>query len=209
MNKVLYIQASPRKARSRSIQAADAFVEAYRQNHPEDSVEVMNLFETNLPHFDGPAVEAKYVILHGREHTAEQRRIWRDVEKVIEHFKDADQYVFAVPMWNFGIPWRLKQYIDLLVQPGYTFRVGENGYEGLVTGKPAIVFYARGGRYSDDQASVYDQQKPYFEQILRFMGFEKIHSVVVEPTLAEGPEKAKEVLEQALIEARRAAEMWT
>ena len=33
----------------------------------------------------------------------------------------ADKYVPAIPMWNFGIPYRLKQNINILVQPGYTF----------------------------------------------------------------------------------------
>ncbi len=205
MSKLLYIQASPRKERSKSSQAADAFVSAYGKRHPEAEIEVFNLFDADLPVFDGPAVEAKYVILHGKEHTAEQRRIWGEVEQVIEHFKSAGTHVFAVPMWNFGIPWRLKQYLDILVQPGYTFRVGESGYEGLVPGR-AAAFFARGGSYSEGQAAALDAQKPYLEQILRFMGFERIESVAVEPTLAEGPEKAQETVSRAIGRARELAE---
>jgi FMN-dependent NADH-azoreductase len=205
MSKVLYIQASPRKGRSKSIQAADAFVEAYKKSHPKDAVEVMDLFTADLPAFDGPAVAAKYVILHGEKHTAEQRRIWDGVEKVIEHFKSADKYVFAVPMWNFGIPWRLKQYLDILIQPGYTFKVGENGYEGLVKGKPVMAVYARGGEYPDgtDAASL-DMQKKYLELVLGFIGFESMHSIVVEPTLA-GPEKADKAMKMAVEKAAEAA----
>lgn len=205
MRKLLYIQASPRKGRSKSIQVADAFVEAYKECHPGDTVEVMDLFEADFPVFDGAAVVAKYTIMHGKEHTAEERRIWSEIEKVSEHFKGADKYVFAVPMWNFGIPWRLKQYIDVLVQPGYTFRVGESGYEGLVKGRPVLVVYARGGAYLEGAAAAYDQQRPYLEQILRFMGFEEISSIFVEPTLSEGPEKAQKALEQAIAKAREQA----
>jgi FMN-dependent NADH-azoreductase len=205
MSKLLYIQASPRKGRSKSIQAADAFVEAYKKTHPKDTVEVMDLFAADLPAFDGPAVQAKYTILHGQKHTAEERRIWDGVEKVIEHFKSADKYVFAVPMWNFGIPWRLKQYIDILVQPGYTFTVGDNGYEGLVKGKPVMAVYARGGEYPEGtEEAAYDMQKRYLELALGFIGFEKIHSIVVEPTLA-GPEKADKALQNAIAKAHAAA----
>lgn len=127
MGRILCIEASPRRDRSKSIQVADAFLESYLNSHPTDTVEKLNLFEADLPLFDGLAVQAKYTIVHGQQHTAEERRVWDEIEKVIEHFKSADKYVFAVPMWNFGIPWRLKHYIDILVQPGYTFRVGPNG----------------------------------------------------------------------------------
>lgn len=205
MSKLLYIQASPRKGRSKSIQAADAFVEAYKKTHAHDTVEVMDLFAADLPAFDGPAVQAKYTILHGQKHTAEERRIWDGVEKVIEHFKSADKYVFAVPMWNFGIPWRLKQYIDILIQPGYTFKVGDNGYEGLVKGNPVMAVYARGGEYPEGtEGAAYDMQKKYLELALGFIGFEKIHSIVVEPTLA-GPEKADKALQNAIARAHAAA----
>ncbi len=202
MSRVLYIQASPRKERSKSIQVADAFVESYLKFHPSDSVEKMNLFEADLPSFDGLTVQAKYTILHGQTHTAQERQVWDKVEKVIEHFKNADKYVLAVPMWNFGIPWRLKQYIDILVQPGYTFRFGQNGYEGLVRAKPAMVIYARGGSYPPD--SPFDLQTKYVELFLRFIGFEQIGSILVEPTLAD-PAESEKAVQRALEQARKAA----
>lgn len=120
MNKLLYIKASPRSGRSHSIAVADAFIESYRKSHPGDEILTVDLFEKDLPGFDGLAVNAKYTILHGEEHTREELLAWRAVEEVIEEFKAANKYLFAVPMWNFGIPYRLKQYIDLLVQPTYT-----------------------------------------------------------------------------------------
>jgi FMN-dependent NADH-azoreductase len=203
MNRILYIQASPRKERSKSIQAADAFVESYLNSHPTDTVEKLNLFEADLPLFDGLAVQAKYTILHGQKHTAEEKKAWESIEKVIEQFKAADKYVFAVPMWNFGIPWRLKQYIDILVQPGYTFRVGPNGYEGLVCRKPAVVIYSSGGTYAPD--SPFDLQKRYFELILRFIGFETISSITAAPTLGD-PAESEKAIHSALQQARKLAE---
>ena len=61
-------------------------------------------------------------------------------------FKSADKYLVSLPMWNFSIPYKLKQYIDLLVHRGLTFSfTPEGGYKGLVTGKPLVAVYARGG----------------------------------------------------------------
>lgn len=206
MSKMLYIQASPRQERSYSVRAAEAFIEAYKKTHPKDAVETRKIFEMNLPAFDGPAIKAKYAIMHGQQFTPEERRGWNEVEKVIEEFKSFDKYIFALGMWNFGIPYRLKQYIDLLVQPGYTFKAGDNGYEGLVTGRPAMLVCARGGSYEPGtDAEKLDMQRPYMELILGFIGFQEIGSIVVEPTLGKGPEAAKEALDKAIKKARELA----
>jgi len=189
MSKLLYIQASPRGQRSHSIIVADAFIEAYKLRHPDDEIVTLNVFDASIPNFDGLAVQAKYTILHGQPHSEEELQVWKNVEEVIEQFTSADKYVLAVPMWNFGIPYRLKQYIDLLVQPGYTFSYSEDiGYKGLVVGKPMLAVYARGGEYPPGSGTeAFDLQTKYIELIFGFIGFKDIRSVVVEPTLQGGP----------------------
>lgn len=207
MSKVLYIKASPRTGRSYSIAVTDAFIEEYRRKNPKDEILTIDLFKKDLIPFDGLALQAKYTILHSKQHTAEERNAWNAVEALINEFKAADKYVFAVPMWNFGIPYRLKQYFDVLVQPGYTFSFSpEEGYKGLVIGKPSLCVYARGGEYAPGTPSEgYDLQKKYMEIILGFMGFTNIKSIVVEPTLAGGPEKAKAKQAAAVTQAQKLA----
>jgi FMN-dependent NADH-azoreductase len=207
MNKLLYVKASPRSGRSHAIAVADAFVDSYKESHAGSEVLTMDLFTKELPDFDGLAVQAKYTILHGEKHSQEELDAWKAVEAVIEEFKGADKYLFAVPMWNFGVPYRLKQYIDILLQPSYTFSyTPEEGYTGLVTGKPAFVTYSRGGEYpAGTDSEVYDFQKRYFETVLGFIGFTEIQSVVIEPTLMGGPETAAEKRNQAIAEAKKAA----
>lgn len=202
MSNLLYIQASPRGDRSYSIAAADAFIEAYRTAHPDDSVSTVNLFTMELPPFDGFALNAKYAILQGQDHTAEEAAAWKAVEKVIETFTSADKVVFAVPMWNFGIPYRLKHFIDVIVQPGYTFSFSpEEGYKGLVTGKPAFVSYSRGGAYAPgSDTEPFDLQTKYFELFLGFIGFTDVRRVIVEGTLA-GPDAAEQSKAAAIEEA--------
>ena len=205
MTKLLYIQASPRE-RSKSSKVAQAFLDSYRQTHPGDRIKTLNLFEKDLPAFDGLAVQAKYSIMHGQTHTEEEVQAWSQVESVIAEFKNADKYLFSVPMWNFSIPYRFKHYIDLLVQPGYTFTVDEKGYQGLITGKSAAVIYARGGAYpSGSEAEAYDLQKKYVEQILGFIGFEKLETILVEPTLQGTPEMIEAMLQAAQEKAKQLA----
>jgi FMN-dependent NADH-azoreductase len=203
---VLHVAASPRGDRSKSIQVARAFLEEYTRRNPKDSIVTAELFATRLPTMDGPALEAKYNILHGQESTDVQREAWAEVEAVIAEFKAADKYVFSVPMWNFGIPYRLKHYFDVLVQPTYTFSFDpERGYSGLVTGRPVVIVYARGGEYASPETASLDLQKPYIETILGFIGLTGVRSITVEPTLAGGPALAKERVEQAITEAKRLA----
>lgn len=206
MSKLMVIHASPRGRRSRSNQVADGFVDVYRDAHPHDEIESFNVFDLDLPPFDGPALQAKYNIMHQQESTAEQKQDWQRVEAIIEHFKNADKYVFALPMWNFGIPYQLKHYFDILVQPTYTFSFDpETGYTGLVTGCPAVAIYARGGDYRAPEAAHMDFQKSYLELILGFIGFTDITSVIIEPTLAGTPEVMKERFDEALDQAQAIA----
>lgn len=206
MSRLLYIEASPRKERSASIQIAKTFISEYERTHPGDTVETLDLWSITLPEFDGHVIDSKYVILHGLEHTDEQRQAWSRVEDVISQFTGADKYLFSLPMWNFGIPYKLKHYIDVIVQPGYTFSFSpEEGYKGLVTGKPVATIYARGGAYgSGTGAEAYDLQRPYLEHILGFMGFGDFQTILVEPMLAS-PEDKERGMEAAREQAKAIA----
>jgi len=174
------------------------FLAEYRKRHPQDTIETLDLWDAKLPRFDKDALEAKYAILHGKTHTEEQKRAWEEVKRVVRHFLAADKYLFSVPMWNFGIPYTLKHYIDVLVQPGLTFSWSpEGGYTGLVTGRPAAVIYARGGSYAKGTpAEAYDQQSRYMAQVLGFIGFRNIQEITVEPTLG-GPEAKADAISKA------------
>ena len=145
MSKLLYIESSPRKERSKSIAVAKGFLEKYKEAHPDDEIITLDLWATELPEFDGYTIDAKYQVLHGQNFDEEQQEAWQAVIEVCNEFKSADKYVISLPMWNFGIPYKLKHYIDVLTQPGQTFSYSpDTGYSGLVTGKPVAVVYARG-----------------------------------------------------------------
>jgi len=206
MAKLLYIEASPRKERSASIEVAKAFVGEYRKTNPGDTVDTLDLWTTPLPEFNGEVIDAKYAILHGHEQTPGQKAAWKAVEAVIERFKGADKYLFSLPMWNFGIPYKLKHYIDVLVQPTYTFSFSpKEGYKGLVLGKKAAVVYARGGAYpAGSGGEAFDLQKKYMELFLGFIGFTDVTPVVIEPTLGK-PESVTKLKTEAVERARSVA----
>lgn len=208
MKNILFLKASPRGSRSHSLAVAEAFIDAYRQYHQAVEVVPLDLFALDLPPFDGLRLQAKYNILHDRPHSQTEAEAWKVVEEWINQFKAADKYVLATAMWNFSVPYRLKQYLDIILQPGYTFSYSpESGYQGLVTGKPIFITYARGGEYPiDSPAGAMDFQRPYLEFILRFIGFKEIRRLIIEPTLAQGPEVARSRRQSAIEQARKMAE---
>jgi FMN-dependent NADH-azoreductase len=186
MPKLLYIESSPRKSRSKSIEVAKAFLSEFQKVRPSVEVDKLDLWTTVLPAFDGDIIEAKYALIQSQSHTPDQAKAWRQVEAVIERFKTADFYLFSLPMWNFGIPYVLKHLIDVVVQPGLTFGYSPTeGYKGLLTNKKAVVVYARGGAYGPGTGMEgYDLQSKALSGILGFIGITDVNSIFVEPTIA-------------------------
>jgi len=209
MSKLLYIEASPRKSRSASIEVSQVFLSEMQRNHPSVEVDKLDLWTTELPAFNGDTVDAKYAILHGQPHTSDQANAWKGVETVIERFKSADGYLISLPMWNFGVPYVLKHFIDVIVQPGLTFSYSPaEGYKGLVTNKKAVIVYARGGAYgAGTGAEGYDLQSKTLGGILGFVGITDVTSIFVEPTLA-APADVEQTIAKAKELAVSAAKSW-
>jgi FMN-dependent NADH-azoreductase len=195
MAKLIHIQASPRGSRSASQAVASCFIESYRATHADDAVDTLDLWQADLPEINGAVLEAAYAVKHGQPHSPEQLNVWQAIVRIAEHFKSADKYLVSLPMWNFSIPYKLKHYIDLLVHRGLTFSfTPEEGYRGLVTGKPLIAVCARGGAYGPGSGvEAWDQQGKYLEHIFGFIGFTEIRKILVEPTEAKPASKQTSV----------------
>lgn len=205
MAKLLHIAASPRSD-SYSRQAATAFLDAWRAAHPADVIETLDLWQAKLPPFDGDTLAAKYAVLGGRDFTPGQKAAWDAVTATAEHFKAFDRHVISTPMWNFGVPYVLKHYFDVIAQPGLTFGWSpENGYFGLVTGRRAQIVMASMGEYGPGSgAEAINYASPYLEWMLKFFGFDDVRTLRVGSTGGDAAHTAQ-VREQALVAAREAA----
>ncbi len=207
--KLLHLQASPMEERSYSTRAAEYFLKEYGKNHPDDTIQKLDIWSEDLPPFDLTAASGKYKVMRGQPHSDEEAGAWKAVKETAEKFTSADKVVVSSPMWNFSIPYRLKQFLDIIIQPGITFSfTPEEGYKGLVTGKPLLIILARGGEYREgSDASAYDHQRGYLDLIFRFIGFENLKEIIViEPTLMGGKEAAEAALAEAIEKGKRIAE---
>jgi len=188
---LLYINASP-NSDSVSDQGAQFFLDALKDHVITQRVD---LFQTELPEVNNKITSAKFKFVTGMDLNQEEEQQWAPVIRMVEQLKGADYFLLAVPMWNFGIPYKLKHYIDLVNHPGLTFTRDENGPRGLVKGS-ATVIYSRGGDYSrkDDQPDPLDFQSTYLIAWLTSIGVSPVNEILLQNTML-GPNTVKENLE--------------
>jgi FMN-dependent NADH-azoreductase len=207
MPRLLYIESSPRKTRSASTEVAQAFLSSYREALPNAFVDTLDLWAKPLPEFDQSMLDAKYAVMGGHAFSAPQKAAWAALEQMVDRIKAADVLLFSVPMWNFGLPYKLKHYLDLVMQPGLSFGFEPaRGYFGLLLEKQAVTIYASGGDYAPGTpAEQMDFQRRYLHFALNFLGVSIQHEIRVAPTQAGGPEASAKARATAIERARAVA----
>ncbi|MDD3294884.1 MAG: NAD(P)H-dependent oxidoreductase [Geobacteraceae bacterium] len=205
MKKLLHIIATPRGEESRTLQVSGAFLRAFAAQHPDCLVETLNLFEAELPPLAANQVDGKYALMGGKDLTGDLALAWKNILRFIEQFLSADAYLLSVPMWNFGVPYILKHYLDVIAQPRYLFRYTAAGPEGLVKDRKMAVITSRGGDYSADPAKALDHQEPYLRAIFNLVGITDLTFIHAQPMDAAGPAVQKDRVRDASAAAERLA----
>lgn len=191
MNTLLEIRSSIYSHDGQSSRLAARFVAQWRAAHPGGRVIVRDLAQAPIPHLDAERFGA-FVTKPG-ERTPEQQALVAYSDALIAELQQADTLVLGVPMYNFGIPSTLKAYFDHVARAGVTFRYTANGPVGLLTGKNAVVFAARGGLYV---GTAKDTQTPYLRSFLGFIGIDDVEFVYAEG-LAIGEASRQQALSSA------------
>jgi len=186
MSTLLHISSSPRGERSESLAIAGTYLDALREHRPEVEVDHWDLWDGTLPEFGPDAAAAKMAVFAGEEPTGAAGAAWRAARDAFRRFDAADRYLFSVPMWNSGVPYILKQFIDVVSQPGMVFGFDPvAGYSGLLRGKKAVVVYTS-AVYGAGRGPAFgaDFQAPFLEGWLRWAGVEEVSTVEFRPNLA-------------------------
>ena len=143
-------------------------------------------------------IDGKLILLGQGELTPELKVAWKSIESEIERFRSADFYLISTPMWNFSIPYALKHYIDIIVQPRYTFKYTADGPEGLIKNKKMVVIASRGGDYSSGTPyEQFDLQEPYLRKIFGLIGLTDIRFIIAQPMDAMGIEVQRKKIQEA------------
>ncbi len=161
MTHILRIDASARQQGSVSRGLTDRFMARF----PDAKVTTRDLADSTMPFLDDAWVNGTFTPEDMRSDAQVHALAFSDT--LVAEVQAADVIVIGSAVYNFGPPAALKAWIDQIARAGVTFQYGENGPEGLLTGKRAVIIMASGGTEIDSPA---DFLSPYLKFILGFMG---------------------------------------
>jgi FMN-dependent NADH-azoreductase len=183
---ILNILTSPRKEKSASTAVVNTFLSEYRERVRDVTVDRLDIWQEQLPEFDAEAIDAKYKGVSGESMTPVETATWVKIKQLASRFQRADRIVLGVPMWNFSVPYKLKQLIDLSCQRNMLFTFDGKSYGPSLSIDKAFVAYVRG---QSDEAGFKTVSQPGFEYLsgyvefwLRFIGVRSVVSLTVEHT---------------------------
>jgi FMN-dependent NADH-azoreductase len=169
MSTLLHIDSSPLYGRSVSRELTASFVTQWRSSHPEERVIDRDLNATAIPPVTAEWVAAAYTPPEAR--TPEQKKLLSLSDSLIAELEQADEYIFGVPMHNFGVPSVLKLWIDQIARVGKTFSYAGGAPKGLLAGKKATFLIATGGIYdAQTQMASFNFVEPYLRSVFGFLG---------------------------------------
>ncbi len=169
MPTLLHVDSSPLYGRSVSRQLTGAFVTQWKSSHPDGTVVDRDLNATPIPPVTAEWVGAAFTPEEAR--TPQQKELLALSETLLSELEQVDEYVFGVPMHNFGVPSVLKLWIDQIARAGRTFSYVDGTPKGLLTGKKATFIIATGGNYDvQTQMASFNFVEPYLRSVFGFLG---------------------------------------
>jgi FMN-dependent NADH-azoreductase len=181
-----------------------AFIDTYKEAHPNDTIVHLDLYKENIPYIDADVFSGWGKLQSGQSFdalSAEEQAKVRRLNELSDQFVAADKYVFVTPLWNLSYPPVMKAYIDSVAVAGKTFKYTEKGPMGLLADKKALHIQARGGFYSEGPAAQIEMGHRHLTVMMNFFGIPTVEGLFVEGHNAM-PDKAQEIKENAIARAK-------
>ncbi|TKH10392.1 FMN-dependent NADH-azoreductase [Bacillus wiedmannii] len=207
MNKTLIINAHPKvdDTSSVSIKVLNHFLVSYKELIPNnETIEQINLYDDVVPMIDKTVLSAWEKQGNGQKLIDEEQKVTERMSEILQQFKSANTYVIVLPLHNFNIPSKLKDYMDNIMIARETFKYTETGSVGLLKdGRRMLVIQASGGIYTnDDWYTEVEYSHKYLKAMFNFLGIEDYQIVRAQGTAVLDP---TEVLQNAYKEVEEAA----
>jgi len=187
-----------------SLEVGKYFIENYRKLNPNELLEQIDLYNEEIPEINSTVLSAWGKFASGGALTEEEKRVTGRMNEILQQFKSAKKYVIIMPLHNFNIPSRLKDYMDNIMIARETFKYTENGGVGLLTdGRSVIVIQGSGGIYTNnDWYTDNEFSHKYLKSMFSFLGIEDYQIIRAQGTNILDK---TDVLNKAKIEAQEAA----
>ncbi|UAJ10990.1 FMN-dependent NADH-azoreductase [Glacieibacterium megasporae] len=184
MTVLLHIDSSVRGERSISRRLSKAFVDAWLTASPRTTVLRRDL-SVCPPHFvDESWIAAAFTDPASR--TTEMRDALADSDELIDELEAADVLLLGTPMFNYGMPARLKAWVDLVVRVGRTFSFdlerGDYPLEAMLFGKSLVLLTSTGefGFASGGPRATMNHLDTHIATVRGYLGVQDMFHVGVE-----------------------------
>lgn len=190
--KTLMINAHPdfRNASHYSIQLEQAFLAKFRAAFPDETVDVLNLYDTEIPRATTEELlglwekQAAHVSLSPAEQHVQVVN-----QQLLAQFKGHHRIVIASPLHNFNVTSKMKDYIDNVLVARETFRYTAAGSVGLMTDDYRVMLLqASGSIYTrNDRYTPMEFSRLYLEKMFQeIMVFDDFYMVRIQGTQTQG-----------------------
>lgn len=204
---ILHIDSSILGDASVSRQLGQELIKRWQKLDPALRLAHRDVGSDFIPLLDGSVLAAGAVDQALRT-PSQQAQAELNAELIAELFA-SDVVLIAAPMYNFSIPANLRAWFDRVLAAGKTFRYTENGPQGLLQGKRAVLILTAGGLHS--QTPVNQMHEGYLRTLLAFVGITEVSVVRAEGLSmgdgqrSKGLASARGDMEQLLAEIKAAA----
>lgn len=202
---LLIVNAHPKieETASFSLNVLQHFLKTFRALYPNEEIEQIDLYRDDVPLVDRTLLSGWEKMTKGEPLTDGEQNVTARSSKVLQQFKRAKKYVVVLPMHNFNIPSKLKDYMDNVLIARETFKYTENGAVGLLhDGRSMLVIQASGSIYTNNNFYTKNEfSHQYLQAIFTYLGLE-YNILRVQGTALQSRD---EVLARAYREAEKAA----
>jgi len=190
---LLLVDACPRgRGVSRTLELADAFVDAYRESHPGAKIVTHRACKMGLVPVHGDSLARREALIDAAEWSHPAFAPARD-------FMRARNIIVAAPYWDLSFPAMLKTYIEWIFIREMTFRYENDAPLGLCAGKRALYLTTAGGVIGDTNLGAV-----YVKETFRMLGIPRFDCIQADRLDMAGID-ARHALEAAMDRARHMA----
>ena len=176
---ILVVNSSARTEGSVTRQLVDQIVKKLSAEGDVKSLNQRDL-DTEMTPLTETWVEANFTPFEDRSN--DQHDTLKLSDTLISEVQTADTLIIGAPIYNFSVPGVLKLWIDQICRAGITFKYTENGPEGLLENKRAIIAVASGGVKIGSEA---DFLTSYLKFVLGFIGIHDVTFIGADALMAD------------------------
>jgi FMN-dependent NADH-azoreductase len=166
---------------SYTVNALNYFIETHKKEFGEDSITVVDLYNSEIPKVDEEFFNAIGKLMSGQEVSHDEQIMLDKRSDLLKQFKEHKKIVIGYPVYNLNITSKLKDYIDNIVVAKETFEYTERGPEGLLhnEGRKLLIIQSSGGH---SEGGPTDMGNLYLTTIFGFIGITDSKTIRLEET---------------------------